>query len=222
MSQDFDGGIMTELIGRQRLPRGHAADSARDATHGASWTRLAAALVVVAVGAFALAGTWQAIVTLASPSTHGDHSGHLAVGDQATTAFGSMTVENIHILDGLTAEDLGGMTHGIQGLVPADLAQVEIAVRLQNTGADTVKVDPAQFELAVVGSPAAVTTTSVAVRPVSLPAGAGMDMSLTFVVPRAGGEMNLHYTDPVTSNQIDIPVGRVDQAPAGEGGSHVH
>jgi hypothetical protein len=70
--------------------------------------------------------------------------------------------------------------------------------------------------------PVAPPTTGATARPLPLPAGAGVDVSLTFVVPRAGGEMNLHYTDPLTTSQIDIPVGRVDQVPAGEGGTHVH
>jgi hypothetical protein len=212
---------MTELIGGQRLPRVHAARSATNTSPARRWTRLAAALLVVAVGALAVAGTWQAIVTLAS-SSHGAHAGQVGVGQQSATAFGSMTVETIDILDGLTAEDLGGMTHGIQNFVAADLAQVEIAVRFDNTSGDAVRVDPGQFELAVAGSPAAVTSTGAAVRPLSLPAGAGVDVTLTYIVPRAGGEMNLHYTDPLTTSQIDIPVGRVDQVPAGEGGTHVH
>jgi hypothetical protein len=216
------GGLMTELIGGQRLPRRHAAGSAEYTSPTRGWTRLVAALLVLAVGALAVAGTWQAIVTLASASVHGEHSGHVGLGEVSPTAFGSMTVETIDILDGLTAEDLGGMTHGIQGFVPAELAQVELAVRFENSSGDAVRVDPAQFALAVVGSPDALTTTDATVRPMSLPAGAGVDVSLTFVVPRAGGEMNLHYTDPLTTSQIDIPVGRVDQVPAGEGGTHVH
>jgi hypothetical protein len=213
---------MTELIGRQRSPRRRAAGSSEYTSRTQRWTRLAAALLVVAVVALAVAGTWRAIVTLASASVHGEHSGHVALGEVSPTAFGAMTVETIDIIDGLTDEDVGGMTHGIQGFVPAELAQVEIAVRLENTGGDAVRVDPAQFALAVVGSPDAGSPTGSTARPMSLPAGAGVDVSLTFVVPRAGGEMNLHYTDPVTTSQIDIPVGRVDQVPAGEGGSHDH
>jgi hypothetical protein len=210
---------MTESIDGGRWPRTRATEPVEHARRARSLMRVAAALLMVGVIAVALIGTWQAIVTLASPSVHGDHAG---IGERTTSAFGFMTVQSVDVLDGLTAEDVGGMTHGINDFVPADQAQIEVAVRLENISADAVRVDPGQFALAVAGSAATVRPTGATVRPMSLPARTTVDVSVTFVVPRAGGAMNLQYTDPVTGSRTDIPVGRVDQATGGEGGSHVH
>ena len=47
-----------------------------------------------------------------------------AVGDQVQTSLGFLTVGQVEDLNGLTSQDLNGVTHGIQNLVLEDEAQM--------------------------------------------------------------------------------------------------
>lgn len=202
--------------------RAHASRESGATMSGRSAARWAAAAFLLVVAAVAIVGSWQAIVTLASPSTHGNLGDRAVVGHPATTGFGLMTVDRVDVLDGLTAQDVGGMTHGISNLVPAEQAQVEVAIRIDNTSSGAVSIDPDQFALDVVGATASATQTGATVRPFSLTAAASVELTLIYVVPRGGAEMTLAYTDPVTTSRVSIPIGRVDQAPSGGSQTHEH
>src|SRR5207245_267320 len=61
-----------------------------------------------------------------------------AVGRDAPTSFGSIAVQDVALVDGLSAADLGGMTHGIQRLVPEDQLEVQVSLLLTNSTARSV------------------------------------------------------------------------------------
>jgi hypothetical protein len=184
--------------------------------------RIAAALLaVVVIAALAVAGGWLALLALGASSGHGGLAA--AVGDEISTSFGTLTVERANTLDGLTAQDLGGVTHGINGLVLSDSAQEEVSVLLTNTGGSSVRVDPDQFRLVVSETGKALAPAGSTVRPMTLDPGASLGASLTFVVPRTGAEMSVRYTDPGNAAQVSVALGRLDQAPANaDPGLHSH
>ena len=137
-----------------------------------------------------------------------------AVGASIPTSFGSVTVETAQTIDGLTSKDMwNGMTHGIQGLVQPDEAQVAVAVYLANDGDRAVLVDAGQFRLAVEGRADAIVPTGTTILPLRLQPGSGVRGTLAFVVPLDGARTSVVYLDP-GGPSITIPVGRLDEAPA--------
>ena len=58
----------------------------------------------------------------------------LGLGQPVRTSFGAVTAVGAEINNGLSNADLGGMTHGVSGVVSAGRAQVEVIVTLANTG----------------------------------------------------------------------------------------
>src|SRR5512140_949783 len=212
---------MESTAGSRHL-RAHASRESEAITSGQSAPRWAAAAFLLVVAAVAIAGSWGAIVTLASPPFHESPGDRPVVGHPTTTGFGFMTVDRVDVLDGLTAQDVGGMTHGISNLVPAEQAQVVVAIRIDNTSSGAVSIDPDQFALDVVGATASAMQTGATVRPFLLTAAASVELTLIYVVPRGGAEMSLAYTDPVTTSRVSIPIGRIDQAPLGGSETHAH
>jgi hypothetical protein len=135
-----------------------------------------------------------------------------AAGSRAETGFGWVEISGVETLGGLSAQDLGGMTHGISGLVPAAEATIQVAVVIGNTSDQRVRIDPAAFGLSVDGGdpiPAAGgTLTSMALRP-----GATVEARLSFVVPRSATSATLRFADPLGAAVV-LAAGRIDTGPA--------
>jgi hypothetical protein len=146
-------------------------------------------------------------------------SGEAAVGDSIRTTFGTVTVETVQTIDGLTSADMwNGMTHGIQSLVQPDEAQVTVALSLANDGDRAVPVDAGQFRLVVEGRGDAVVPTGTTLLPLRLEPGSGVRGTLAFVVAlngvvASGALASLVYLDP-KGPPITVPLGRLDQQPA--------
>ena len=177
--------------------------------------------LVAVVAALALAGAWLAIT--AFTAGHGDAGLPLStfVGERIATSYGSMTVEHVEDIGGLTPDDLGGVTHGIQNLVLSDSAQVEVSVLFANESGTPVQVSPAQFRLVVEGTATPVEPTGSTIRPLLLQAGASLEASMTFVVPQTGAQLSVTYADPGGA-QVSVPAGKLGQAPPDAGGGHAH
>ena len=60
------------------------------------------------------------------------HIGPSGLGVPTKTSFGSVEVESVQQVRGLTPKQLAGMTHGIQSLVKADKLQVQLVLALRN------------------------------------------------------------------------------------------
>lgn len=177
--------------------------------------------------AVVVAALWLAGLAIAIATLSGDHdavglAGTPAIGHPITTTYGTFTVVRAETIPGLTPDDLGGVTHGIQNLVLSDSAQVEVAVSFSNAGESDVLVDPAQFRLLVAGSVDPVEPSGSSIRPVRLGPGANLEASLTFVVPQSGNQLSLRYQDPGAESPITVPVGVLGSAPIDPAGGHTH
>ena len=139
----------------------------------------------------------------------------IAVGDSVRTSYGALTVREAQVDDGLTEEDLGGMTHGVSALVGQGLAQVEVSLTLANTGSRPVEVAAGQFRLvtrlgdAPEGAPVSASTTTL--RATALPGRSVVDTRVGFVVPTDGAALWLEYTDPGRSAPFRVALGRTDR-----------
>lgn len=175
---------------------------------------------VALVGALALAGGALGIAALTASDDGADRSTS-AVGEPIATSYGSITVEHVATLGGLTSQELGGMTHGIQNLVLSDKAQVEVSVLIVNRGDERIHVEPSQFSLTIDGSTDPDALIGSTIRPLALEAGTGVEATLTFVVPHAAARLSVGYSDPGGA-LITIPVGELDQGPATQEDGHTH
>ncbi len=173
----------------------------------------AVAGAVVGVGLITHRSERAASRALAAPTRPG-----LGIGDSVRTSFGALTVREAQVNDGLSEEDLGGMTHGVSALVGAGLAQVEVSLTLANTAGRPAVVTAGQFRLvtrlgdAPDGAPVAPSTTTLSAA--ALPGRSVVDTRLGFVVPTDGSAMWLEYTDPGRSAPLRVALGRTDRVAA--------
>lgn len=155
-------------------------------------------------------------VALADPRSHS-----LTLGQPIRTSFGSLTASEAQLNNGLSSEDLGGMSHGVSSLVGTGSAQVDVVVTLANTSKHPVPLAAGQFKLLTgpgaspVGKTVKVTGTTLQAG--LLAAGASEDARVTFVTPTNGSALWLQYSDPAGGAQTRISLGRTGKvsAPAG-------
>ncbi len=131
----------------------------------------ALAVFIAAVTALALAGGVLAIQAFASGDEDAHHEGAATIGEPIKTSFGSITIARVEALGGLTSQELGGMTHGIQNVVLSDGAQVEVSILLANRSDRTVPVTPSQFYLTVEGAAEPAGPSVSSIKPLALKAG---------------------------------------------------
>ena len=148
----------------------------------------------------------------------------LGLGQPVRTSFGAVTADGAEINNGLSNADLGGMSHGVSGVVSAGRAQVEVIVTLANTGTRPVLIAADQFRLVTrkgtgaPGAPLKPSGTTLLAGP--LPAGASVDTRVAFVVPTDGASMELQYADPGLRSPVRIALGRTDRIAAPKGHEH--
>jgi hypothetical protein len=168
---------------------------------------------VTFVAALALVGGALAVAAFTAADDRAGEPHAAAVGEPIATSYGSITVVQVGTIGGLAAQDLGGMTHGIQSLVGPDEAQVSVAILLVNRSDRPVRVEPGQFRLTVEGSTDPVVPTGSTIRPLVLRPGASVEASLAFVVPQTGARVSVAYADP-GGPSVTVPAGQLGEAPA--------
>ena len=183
--------------------------------HGAELLTLFVVAVLAMVGTLVAIGTF----TAAHDEALSPHAA--SVGERISTSYGSITVQHVTTIGGLTSQELGGMTHGISNLVLSDGAQVEVSVLLANQSDRTVRVTPSQFSLSVDGATELAAPSQSSIKPVTLNAGASVEATLTFVVPQSGARMSVVYRDPGGAGII-VPAGQLDTAPTVADDGHSH
>ncbi len=148
----------------------------------------------------------------------------LGLGQPVRTSFGAVTAVGAEINNGLSNADLGGMTHGVSGVVSTGRAQVEVIVTLANTGTKPIVVAADQFRLVTrkgtgaPGAPLKPSGTTLLAGP--LPVGASVDTRVAFVVPTDGASMELQYADPGLRAPVRIALGRTDRIATPKGHEH--
>jgi hypothetical protein len=191
-----------------------------------------ALLAVLAVVLVALTGASMAVGVLRHPGAAAalpladPTSPDLGLGQTVRTSFGSLTATEALVNNGLSSEDLGGMSHGVSNLVSTGSSEVNIVVALHNTGNRAIGVDATQFRLLVgsTGTPAAksIKATGTTLQAGRLPAGSTVEARVTFVTPSDGSKFWLQFSDPHGGAPIRIGLGRTNavKAPATTGHNH--
>ena len=197
-----------------------SAGTATAARSTGSSLSLVAFIVIVAY--LAAIGVANSVGALISGHTDGDHGATSTVGVPVVTTFGTVTVETFETLPGLTSQDLGGVTHGIQNLVLSGSAQVSVAISVVNGSNQPVDIAPDQFRMRVAGATEPIQLTGATIHPLRLKPGASVEATLTFVVPRTGNGFSLDFADPGTDRLLTLADGTVDQAPADAENGHAH
>jgi len=177
--------------------------------------RPAALLYLCCVVALAIGGGLLGIRLLqagAQPTVV--HIGPSGLGVPARTSFGSVEVESVQQLRGLTPKQLSGMTHGIQSLVKADQMQVQLVLALRNAHGTAAPYDPDQLAIRLVrrnGKAKSYAPETTSVRAGALAARAAMETTLGFVIPRfnpKGTRLSLAVREPGRS-PINLDLGPV-------------
>lgn len=214
------------------LPRKSSASSIREPAPAAlgaavvvtpARTRLrpAATLYLGCVLALAVGGALLGVRLLQTGAAENRsvHLGPPGLGVPTATSFGTVEVESVAQILGLTPKQLAGMTHGIHSLVKADQMQVQLVLGLRNRGASTTSYDPARFQLALVRAGKKTRTyasVSTSVRTGELAARSAMETTIGFVIPRfnpKGTRLSLRFREPGRAPVI------LDLGPVRSGGS---
>ncbi|MDQ1482796.1 MAG: hypothetical protein QOF35_872 [Actinomycetota bacterium] len=122
----------------------------------------------------------------------------------------SYTVTHAEQVSGLSDADLGGMSHGIQGLVTNDKAVVKVTLVVQADDSPT-SYDASVLRTFAAGSSVGVAPVGGTLNPGQLSAHARMEGSLSFVVPRNSAQIGLR----ASGDSREVPLLQVDDAPAG-------
>lgn len=164
-----------------------------------SLTLLALVITLATIGAT------QAVSAIIDSIRHGRL---VAVGQPIRTSFGTLTVVHVETLAGLTADDLAGMTHGVQNLVRSNAVQVQIFLQLTNRTTTPAAYSPAQFKL--LGAPVAIDPAGGTLQTGRLPGQATLNVEIDFVTPRTNRPLWLVYQDPQDNQTVRIAIGPAD------------
>ena len=174
-------------------------------------SRLRIVLVSVIALGLAIAGAAYGsalalrILDPAAPAGSGAHH----INDPVPTSFGTVGVEFVRSIDGLSHRALNGASHGVSGLVDEDHGQIQTAVSLTNELDTPVQFRTGQFRLLVTanGKTQAQAAAGGDLPDTRILPHAGIQGHLSFVVPRAGARLRLEFTDPGSAAPIVIELG---------------
>jgi hypothetical protein len=181
-----------------------------------AWSVALAALLLATL-ALAVAGAVIAanIVATGVPAAPAPKPlpGPFGTAQDIPTSFGVVAVEHAEKINGTTAKELGGNTHGISGFVAPNKVQVQASVTLTNLLDKPVGYDPRQFRLLVGSKRKPVRSVKSNMRPGTLQPDASIDGRLIFVAPRTGSELWIEFSDPGRAEPLLIDLGRTGRTP---------
>jgi len=158
-----------------------------------SWALVGLVVVALALGGWRTA-TLHAAAPGAAPNT-------VVVGDV------TYRVTHAEQVKGLSADDLAGMSHGIQSLVTSERTLVTVSV-VVSAGDKPATYDPSQLELVAVGTNAPIAAVGATISGGALDAHGSLEGAVSFVVPRDGSRLELRahgQTRSVPLLQVDVP-----------------
>lgn len=156
------------------------------------------ALLLLGVVLIAALGCWR-LVVISRP---------VSASDVLTDRGVTYSVAHVEQVTGLSGDDLAGMGHGIQGLVSDDKVLIRISM-IVRAGPVARTYDPRVLTIADGAGGIPISPVGGSLAPGGLGAGAQIEGSLAFVVPRNGHDFRLHA--PGNANGIDLLT--VDLAP---------
>ena len=180
------------------------------------------ALVVVFAGVAMAAG----LVSTGGLTRPGLLGGNAAathqIGDDVETSFGSVEVEFMRSVDGLSHRSLAGATHGVPGLINTQHAQIQAALAVTNREQEPLQfgVDQVRLRVAYHGNTTVQRPTGGNLPDTRVLANAGIEGQLDFVVPAKGARLTLQFEDPGTGDPVLINLGRTNFTAAGTGHTH--
>jgi hypothetical protein len=174
---------------------------------------IAAAALLLAVGAVLA----ESLIAAGAP---GDPAITLPKGPFGTSqdipaSFGVVAVEHVDKINGLTAKDVAGNTHGVSGLVAPDKVQVDASVTLTNLLDHPISYDPRQFRLLVGSKRKPIDEVRSNLQPGTLQPDASIDSQLRFIAPRNGSKLWISFKDPGRDKPILVDLGRTGTTPKG-------
>jgi len=132
-----------------------------------------------------------------------------AVGEDVPTSFGAMSVKHAERIDGLTARDLAGMTHGVNGLVRDKTSRIQATVTVTNLLDREVAYKPEHFALRIPGSEKALPLVGASVKPGKLQPDASLDFRVDFNAPRKTKTFSIESRDPGRAAPLTVTLGKV-------------
>jgi hypothetical protein len=202
--------------------------SALAPTHSRRLAARATVLLIVAT-AVAVAGYGASLI----PGTLGTqqakptalhalkHKPVFAIRESAPMSFGALQVVDARVAPGLTNQQLGGMSHGISGLIGANTAQLQVSMEMTNSTYDPAPWSAADFRVEAARTGREFAAVGGTKESGKLAPGASLDLVLNYVVPRNGD----HFTLSVRDGQslVRVHLIEVGKAPAGTKGlDHAH
>jgi hypothetical protein len=182
---------------------------------------VAIAVAVAAYGAALIPGMLGAERTQTPSLRALKHKAIFAIGDPAPMSFGALEVMDARVAPGLTNQQLGGVTHGISGLIDARSAQLQVSLALTNSRYVDRHWTAAEFRLEAARSGREFAAVGGTKESGTLAAGASLDLALNFVVPRNGDHFTLRVRDG--NRFVRIHLIQVGKAPPGtKGFNHAH
>jgi hypothetical protein len=149
--------------------------------------------------------------------------GPFGVRQPIPTSFGSVSIDSVQKLNGLTAKDLSGVTHGISNYVPPNKVQIQASVTLTNLLTEPVSISPTQFRLLVGRKRKPVGKVRASFKPDTLQPTASISGVLKYVAPRTGSKLWIEFADPKLGRPIFVDLGRTGKTPANAfDGFHKH
>jgi hypothetical protein len=140
--------------------------------------------------------------------------GPFGVSQDIPTTFGAVAIDNVEKINGLTAKDLAGVTHGISNYVPPNKVQVQASVTLTNLlSQQTIAYSPTQFRLLIGDKRKPVKEVRASFRPGTLQPNASISGQLKFIAPRTGSRMWIEFSDPKRATPVLVDLGKTGRTP---------
>jgi hypothetical protein len=132
-----------------------------------------------------------------------------AVGEDVPTSFGAMSVQHAERVDGLTARDLAGMTHGVNGLVREKLMRLQASVTVTNLLDRPLRYTPQSFTLRTSKDGAPLKLTAASVKPGILEPDASIDLRIDYTAPKRAKRFWIDFADPGRAKPQTVTLGTV-------------
>jgi len=182
---------------------------------------VAVAVALAAFGAALIPGTLGADRAKPAPAGVLTHKAVFKIGDRAPMSYGAMSVLDARVAAGLTNQQLGGVTHGISGLIDARSSQLELSIALTNSTYAGAQWTAEDFRLEAARSGREFAPVGGTDESGTLAPGASIDLSMNFVAPRNGDHFTLRVRDG--NRFVRVHLIQVGKAPAGtKGFDHAH
>jgi hypothetical protein len=180
-------------------------------------------ILVAAAVLLALVGSvLSALVLIQGVDEDTRRASAATVGQPVNTSFGSLTLEYVEHIAGLSDEDMGGAMPGMSGMVHAGSEQVVAYFTYRNTTRRPLDPTPDRFRLIS-------DTSDTPVFGAGEPQGTGvvqpgsvLQTSVRFVIPADEANLWLEFRDPTNGSTQRFALGTAQQAPADGQGGHAH